>query len=172
MLTTPREYFVYLLEGFRRELSLQRELLDIARKKQGLLVTNNIEALVPLLEREEDLVFQVCSVERRLKNVWKELVERFFPDAGDMSLSKVIELADEDLREDFRKVQGELTVVVRELRELNSRNAVLIEDILNYINVVFSLLLRETERQENPYGALRRGGHEGSIRGVLIDGVV
>lgn len=171
-MTTPREYFAYLLEGFKRELELQRELLDIARKKENLLVTNNIEALVPLLEQEEDLVFQTCSVEKRLKNIWTELTERFFPDAGDMSLSKVIELADEDLREDFQKVREELTMVVRELRELNRRNAILIEDILNYISVVFSLLLRETERQENPYGSLRRGWYEGSVRGVLIDGVV
>lgn len=171
-MTTPREYFVYLLEGFKRELTLQEELLDIARKKQDLLVANNIEALVPLLEREEDLVFQTCSTEKRLKNIWRELTERFFPDAGDMCLSKVIELADGDMQEEFRKVQEALTKVVQELRELNRRNAMLIEDILNYIGVVFSLLLRETERQENPYGTFRRGLYEGSIRGVLIDGVV
>ncbi|MCS7242477.1 flagellar protein FlgN [Candidatus Caldatribacterium sp.] len=171
-MTTPREYFAYLLEGLKRELELQQELLDIARKKQGLLVTNNIEALVPLLEREEDLVFQTCSMEKRLKNIWKELTERFFPNAGEMHLSKIIELADMDMREEFRRLQESLTAVVEELRELNRRNAILIEDILNYISVVFSLLLREAERQESPYGVFRKGLPEGSIRGVLIDGVV
>ncbi|MEN3202540.1 MAG: flagellar protein FlgN [Atribacterota bacterium] len=171
-MTTPREYFIYLLEGFKRELELQRELLDAARKKQDLLLKNDIEALVPLLEQEENLVFRTCSVEKRLKNIWKELSERFFPDAGDMSLSKIIELASDDIRGEFQKVQEELTKVVQELRELNHQNAILIEDILNYISVVFSLLLREVERQENPYGTFCRDFPGGNTRGVLIDGVV
>lgn len=171
-MTTPREYFIYLLEGFKRELELQRELLDIAQKKQNLLVKNDIEALVPLLEQEENLVFRTCSVEKRLKNVWKELSERFFPDAGDMSLSKIIELVGDDMREEFQKIQEELARVVQELRELNHQNAMLIEDILNYIGVVFSLLLREVEHQENPYGAFCRDFPAGNVRGVLIDGVV
>lgn len=171
-MTAPREYFTYLLEGFRRELELQRELLDIARKKRDLLLANDIEALVPLLEREEDLVFQVCGVERRLQHVWGELQKTYFPDAGDLSFSILLDLVDEDLKEEFRTLREELTVVTRELRELNRQNALLIEDILNYIGVVFSLLLRETERQENPYGPLRGNSPGWGVRGVLVDGVV
>uniref|UniRef100_A0A7V3YMC7 Flagellar protein FlgN n=1 Tax=Candidatus Caldatribacterium californiense TaxID=1454726 RepID=A0A7V3YMC7_9BACT len=176
MLTTRREYFLHLLEGFKRELGLQERLLEIARKKQALLLKNDIEALVPLLEEEGELVFQTCAVERRLGNIWEEMKRRFFPEEQEMSLSRVFELADADLQEEFRALQGELNRVVRELQELNRQNALLIEDVLNYIDVVFSLLLREVERQEQKnspcYGPPRGEEYRGGVRGILIDGVV
>lgn len=175
-MTTRREYFLHLLEGFKRELVLQERLLEIARKKQEILLKNDIEALVPLLEEEGELVFQTCAVERRLGKIWEEMKRQFFPKEQEMSLSRVFELADADLQGEFLLLREELSRVVRELQELNRQNALLIEDVLNYIDVVFSLLLREVERQEQKnspcYGPPRGERSRGGVRGILIDGVV
>ncbi|MDI3543390.1 MAG: FlgN protein, partial [Candidatus Atribacteria bacterium] len=135
------EFLSHLSIVLEKELYLQTELWKVAKEKRDLLLQNQIEELVPILEKEMDLVTQVRDTEKQLSDVWANMVEQCNLEPGELTLNRIIELSPPDLALKFREVQEELKKVIKALQEVNSQNATLIDDTLHYIDVVFSLLL-------------------------------
>ncbi len=164
------DFLSHLLAILEKELRLQTELWQVAEEKRDLLLKNQLEELVFLLEKEMNLVIQVRDTEKQLTDVWENMVERCNLEPGELNLGRIIELSPPDLALKFGEVQRELKRVVRALREVNSQNAILIDDTLRYIDVVFSLLMGEGENSfYSPRGKEKPAKES---KGILINGVI
>jgi len=166
------DFLSHLLMVLGKELQLQTELLQAAEEKKDLLLKNHIEELVPLLEREMDLVTQVRDTEKQLSDVWKNMVEQCNLEPGELALSRIIELSPPDLALKFSEIQIELKRVLKTLQEINLQNAILINDTLHYIDVVFSLLMGEEKNKfYSPLGKEEEKSARES-KGILINGII
>lgn len=164
------DFLSHLLVIWERELQLQTELWKVAEEKRHLLLQNQIEELVPTLEKEMDLVIHVRDTEKQLSDVWKNMVEQCNLEPGELALSRIIELSPPELALKFREVQEELKKVIKALQEVNSQNATLINDTLHYIDVAFSLLLGGG--RGNFYSPRGKQESKRDSKGILINGVI
>lgn len=165
-------FLTFLLTLLEKEAQLQREILRCAREKRQCLLKNRMDELSDLLEWEGELVFQAKEVEVKIKRVWKEVAPQVGLDPGNLNISRLVSLAGETQGEKFLAVQQELKEVVAELQRVNQENAIIIRDTLNYIEVMFSIILREFDRREQGYYGRFGSGFENGPCGLIINGVV
>ncbi len=164
------DFLSRVLVILENELHLQNELCQVAEEKRDLLLKNQLEDLVPLLEKEMNLVTQIRDVEKQLTDVWENIIEQYQLESGKLSLSRVIELSPPDLALKFKEIQEEFKKVVKTLQEVNLQNATLINDTLHYIDAVFALLLGE--EKNNFYSSRGKEKSTKGNKGILINGVI
>ncbi|MEN3185717.1 MAG: flagellar export chaperone FlgN [Atribacterota bacterium] len=164
-------FLAFLLTLLEKETQFQKEILRCAWKKRQCLLKNRMEELSELLEREGELVFQAKEVERKIERLWKERAPLLGFNSEKLNISDLATLVGGEEGEKFLAVQQELKEVVMELQRVNHENAMIIRDTLNYIEVMFSIILREFDRKEQSYGWFGTGFENGP-RGLIINGVV
>ncbi len=101
------------------------------------------------------------------------MVENFSLGDNEFTLSRLGELAEEREKEKILFSKEELSSIAKELEETNQQNNVLIKEALDYVDIVFSLLVGETGEDEG-YTSLKSGKKKNahSRSGILIDGTV
>jgi|YNPBryunderm2012_1023409.scaffolds.fasta_scaffold00793_2 hypothetical protein len=160
----------FLYNLFEKELQLQSKLLDYAREKKRCLLGNDMEKLSEILEEEGEIVFQAKETEAKIKRSWKEIVLQMGLEGEELSVSRLAVLAGEGRGERFLLIQQRLRDTLTELRRVNEENAIIIRDTLNYIEVLFSIILREFDKNERSCGYFGSGW--GRTCGIIIDGVM
>ena len=160
----------FLYNLFEKELQLQSKLLDYAREKKRCLLGNDMEKLSEILEEEGEIVFQAKETEAKIKRSWKEIVLQMGLEGEELSVSRLAVLAGEGRGERFLLIQQRLRDTLTELRRVNEENAIIIRDTLNYIEVLFSIILREFDKNERSCGYF--GSGVGQSCGIIIDGVM
>lgn len=160
----------FLLSLFEKELQLQKQLLHWAKEKKQCFLKNDLEKLPNILDEEGELVFQAKETEVKIKRAWKEIALQLDLKEEELNISRLVSLTDEERGEKFREVQEALKETVAELRRVNEENAIIIQDTLNYIEVMFSIIFREFDKKERTYAPF--GSGFGRTCGIIIDGVM
>ncbi|MCX7667311.1 MAG: flagellar protein FlgN [Atribacterota bacterium] len=165
------DFLAFLLTLLEKEVQFQREILRCAREKRQCLLKNRMNELGDLLEQEGELVFQAKEIEVKIKRIWREIAPQMGLDPENLNISCLSALAGGEQGKRFLAVQQELREIVTELQRVNQENAMIIRDTLNYIEVMFSIILREFDRKEQSYGRFGSGFENGPC-GLIINGVV
>lgn len=159
----------FLLNLLEKEVQLQKGILRCAQEKKQCLLRNRVEDLSRLLEQEGELVFQAKEIEMKIKRVWREIAPQVGLDPEKLSIPGLAPLVGEERGKRFLALREELQETLVELQKVNQENAIIIRDTLNYIEVMFSIILREFDRKERSYGQF---GFEQGPCGIIINGVV
>ncbi|MDI7247595.1 MAG: flagellar protein FlgN [Bacillota bacterium] len=156
-----------ILELLEREVALHRDLLDLSRREQGLLVSFDTDALMTTLRDVEAVVAKTRTVmEARLAllgevacGLGPGLDRGRGPDSGRGLVSgrggatceEVMSSAGEEYVERYRTILQQLAPVLEEHAVINSGNIVLINNILDYID--FAARMYAGLESRNTYSA-------------------
>lgn len=161
----------FLFALLEKELQLQKELLECVQQKKRCLLHNRMEELTEILEREGELVFQAKEVEIKIRRIWSEMAPQVGLESKDLNISYLASLVGEEKGKRFLALQEELKKTLGEIHKVNQENAIIIRDTLDYIEVMFSIVLREFEKRKQNYDRFGCNPNRESC-GILINGVM
>lgn len=126
-------FIMSVFEHLKGLLNVQVELLDIAKKKEEVLIKNEIEELNKLIRLESSLVSKSRLLEKSVTTLLSE-----------QSLISYIE-NEEMPTSDLIAVQKQLLDTVYQLKEQNDLNQKLLQDSLTFVQGSIQLLQPESK---------------------------
>ncbi|KIL36693.1 hypothetical protein SD71_06750 [Cohnella kolymensis] len=131
-----------LLNTLRSLSDIHEELLQLAQEKQQLVIENRVEQLIAVTGKETKAI---GTLERLNKDVSKytteSLAELGLSSKAGATLVDVIQaMYRADLKAEMLDVAERLRDQVRQLKELNERNQLLVRQSLDYIGFQIELL--------------------------------
>lgn len=132
-------------------LHVYQALLDLSRRKHDILVAANAKELEVITGQEEKLILQAGKLEGLRQSVLRELAAALNMRVEDLTLTRLIELADDNTAPQLTKLQADFADLTGELAQANDLNARLLQQALTYINYNVNIL---TQNASGPtYGA-------------------
>ncbi len=120
------EVWVPLTELLKEQLNLHYELLEMAGRKETLIIENDVQSLLDLLQDEEEVLQQVRELEQKRK----KLLDEYFG-GEERSFSDLLEEVPGDVGEELENLRQGLLEVIDKLQEKNHNNASLINEALD-----------------------------------------
>ncbi len=124
-----------LTEILQTLLNLHENLLDITKKKQEVLVTGDVKALLSLLSEESKVVKQIGETDVRRTSV-----------VGEEPLSAyILHRGSQAEKQEWTQLQDGLLALVSDITTVNQTNAVLIKQSLSFTQHMMEQLLPTTQ---------------------------
>lgn len=115
-----------LIETFDRLYVTYRDLFETAKAKQRCLVSGHIEELEVLIYQEKNQVEIAQLLEEKRQNVVKEYCQAHEIQEKNITLTSLINEMDDLHRGKIRSLMDNLTLVMKQLQEINQVNTTLI----------------------------------------------
>lgn len=135
------------MEGIRelgkvleKELNLYRALLELSKAKTQVLLEGDINRLKGITGSEQALMLNLGRLEDERLKVLKNLEEPLGLKAEGATISEILARIDSGNESGLSALQQEITKVLKELDEVNSKNTMLIKKALEHINHTLGLL--------------------------------
>jgi len=132
-----------ILDSLEQEKEIYKELIDLSTRKTDIILKKKVDVLDKLVDLEQELVEHIKKLELDRQELVEELAKVKDVEANTITLSKLIEWSEGDLRLKFENIQEEFTRIIDRLRHLNEINAKLIRTNLEYIDFALSLVTGE-----------------------------
>ena len=159
-----------LIECLEQEEKEFKQLLTLSRQKTPVIVNNKVPELEKITDEEQIIVNRITSLENKRETVTKDIADVINKDVEELKLTTLIDLLSNQPRERERlsKVHDQLSVTVREIRQVNENNAELIKHSLEMVNFDLSIIqaMRQAPETAN-YGrtAVSTGAMLGGSQG-------
>ena len=127
-----------MIEILKKELEIYKEILKISEDKTDIVVEDKVEALKPMVDREETLVSEYISLEKQRIAIIKEF-------AKSKGLNKVLKIEDlceffPDDAKEMKELKEEILDVTKKIKIKNALNQELVKNSLDYINFSVGLM--------------------------------
>ncbi len=149
-----------LCENLEEQLATYKLLVKYEQEKQEVLVNGEINQLEELVKKEQKVVFKNGELEKTRQEHISQLAEQAGVPQDDLTISRVIELAEGDMKDRLSNVYEELEYVLVELKDLNLKNNSLIEQSLSYINYSLDILVGASKDDPGTYDKSQSGKEE------------
>ncbi len=138
-----------ILDLLEQEVALHRDLLDLSRREQGLLVAFDTDALTATLRGVEAMVARIrAAMDARLA-LLGEVARSLGRSKGGATCEDVMSSAGEECVERYTGILERLAPMLEEHAVINGGNIVLINNILDYID--FATRLHAGRHGRNTY---------------------
>lgn len=130
-----------MLKHMEDLLALQQSLREAAAGKRNAILGNRIDDLSMWVNRESRIVRQMAEKQAAWRSIVAGvLAERGIHPESSMTLSDIAAMVrPEEGREQILKLQGQLLEAIREVKEANERNRMLIEQSLEFVQYTLEL---------------------------------
>jgi len=122
------------------EAAVHEELLTLSHQKQKVLIQGKLPELEEITKREEFLVTQVGELEKRRAGVNEQLSGSAAVPVEELTLPRIVALAPEPQASDLAETQCRMARVMGQLGRVNSQNAQLVKQSLDYTNFSLNLI--------------------------------
>ncbi|MFO7296078.1 MAG: flagellar protein FlgN [Clostridia bacterium] len=129
--------FVDILE---RECQLYGTLLELSKKKVQVIVDNNIAELEKMVEMEEQLIFELKSLEDEREDLVSDFAQRNGISSKEVTVSYLVSQAEGQVKEKLKQLQERLYGIIEEQKQINQLNERLIKNNLDFINFSIGLI--------------------------------
>jgi len=170
-----------LYEVFYSEFKWYEVMLDLVKKEREAVVTDNIEELIEITKKQEELIPKLKSLEEERETLisrsretapsfltsdaWQSQINSSY---DKLSLKDIIELTEEPYSSKFEELRKKMKELLSEIRKMNERNCQLLKRIINTFNATIELLLSESNSaqtysrsgklsQSEPYNSFLKG---------------
>ena len=140
-----------LIDVLKNEAGLYREVLKISQEKTRVIVDGKAAELDSLTRKEQTFIFQIADLEDLREKIVAKFAEYFQKKVTELTVSIIASMLPQQKARELQGVLVELSGILNEIKEVNSLNAKLIRNSLEYID--FSInLLTGAEASGNMYG--------------------
>ena len=139
-----KEKWEKLTSVFEKMLILYQEILGLCYQKREILVQGNVKELEKIMKQEETLLFQVTKLDRISKSMIKDLSVMYGLTDKGVTLSKISQVADQDMVCNFKNIEQEHHNVILKIVEVNEVNKKLVEQGLLIVNYSLNLLAQSS----------------------------
>jgi len=133
----------------------QKDLLDnmleLSRKEQQIIISGAADKLEDVVRRELRELSKLGAIEKKRLALHKMISAEFGLSERELTVSAIAARADQDEREAITKLQGELTVLINEHRDLNNENRELIKAHLEYTEAMLDVMVDSEDPLNNFY---------------------
>lgn len=139
MVVKPVEDLVSIL---KEQVTEYRALLDLAKRKQQVLIGNDIKELDKLNKEEQTIIIRATKLENKRLGLISTLSEVLGSNVEAFTLKEITEKAPEPYQSELNVIYQELNEVVEELHKINKENSSLIEQALKLVNFTIESIVR------------------------------
>lgn len=139
-----KEKWEKLTSVFEKMLILYQEILELCYQKREVLVQGNVKELEKIMKQEETLLFQVTKLDRISKSMIQDLSVMYGLTDKGVTLSKISQVADQDMICNFKDIEQEHHNVILKIAEVNEVNKKLVEQGLLIVNYSLNLLAQSS----------------------------
>jgi flagellar biosynthesis/type III secretory pathway chaperone len=133
-----------LIQTMDKMVDAHKQLLEMAKEKQTILVDGNIQELQSHVYREGLCVEEIQKLEQIRKQYVQVYMEQKGIQSDSFTLEELIEVqADEGSRITLTKIAKQLRVIIQEISNLNESNQKLIHASLSYIQYSIGMFAKK-----------------------------
>jgi len=129
--------FVEVLE---KEYHLYGTLLELSKKKMRIIADSDIAELEKMVEMEEQLIFELKSLEDKREDLVSDFARRYGISSKDVTVSYLILQAKGEIKAKLEQLQDGLYGIIEEQKQINQLNERLIKNNLDFINFSIGLI--------------------------------
>lgn len=129
--------FVEVLE---KEYHLYGTLLELSKKKMRIIADSDIAKLEKMVEMEEQLIFELKSLEDKREDLVSDFARRYGISSKDVTVSYLILQAKGEIKAKLEQLQDGLYGIIEEQKQINQLNERLIKNNLDFINFSIGLI--------------------------------
>ena len=131
-----------LVSTLKAEEEIYKELLPITEKKTRTIISNDLEELQKITEKEQLMIERLTPLERKRAEIIENIGIVLNRKSDTLTLKKLIELLQKQPNEqkELSILHDSLQTIVKRLVEINDRNKSLIEQSLEMIEFNMNLI--------------------------------
>ena len=142
------EVYRLLLE----QKATQETLLGLAQRKREAVIKNDTDELTAIVKDEYLVLSQVHKIEKQRINAMSGIAVEAGKPAKDITISDLLEYADELQKPLLCTLQTELLDILTKLKAQNDENGALVDAQLEYIGLMLSVIAGAEDPLNNFYG--------------------
>ena len=131
-----------LVDTMSKENDIYKDLIPIASQKTEVIIKNDLTALQNITDREQLVIEQINSLERKREEVIKNIGIVLGRDPKTLDMKNLIKIMGKQPKEQERlsRIHDELSATLKTLVMINDRNKVLIEQSLEMIEFNMNII--------------------------------
>lgn len=124
-----------LTDTLGREAAIYEELIPLAEKKTQVIVANDLESLQNITEQEQEAIERIGALERKRQEVIVNIGTVLSRNPATLDFKTLISVLSGQPKEqgELRQLHDRLKKTIGRLKDINSRNKILIEQSLEMI---------------------------------------
>lgn len=134
-----------ILDVLRNMTELHQSLNILAKNKTEIVKKGDVSALQSLLKEESKQVREIRRTEATLLEETQRFLQENEMDTNELALSKVIELVEEEEKEELNKEKQKLENEIYTLKGQNQLNQELLAQSLQFVQISLDLLQPDIE---------------------------
>lgn len=129
-----------ILGNLEKEKEFYTELTELSTRKTDIIIKKQVDVLDKLVDLEQEIIAHIGELESDREKLVERLagVKGVTPES--ITLSRLIEWSDEDIKIQFATLQEELGNIIQRQKKLNEINTKLIKSNLEYIGFALHLM--------------------------------
>lgn len=147
-----------------------KNMLELAKEERDILISAKTEMLEDVIRHEFKELNKLGNIEKRRLALMSNIAGEMNIAAGELTVSKIAELAEPDERAVIRTLQEELTPLINEHAAINKENRLLIETHVEYSQMMLELMVGAEDPLNNMYGGDGKAAPERKKATGIFDG--
>ena len=141
-----------LCDLLSEQKSVLEEMLRLSAEERRIIISGEAEQLEAIVKLEFRELSKLGAIEKKRMALHNTISEEFKIPASDLNVTAIAESASPDEREEIKKLQTELTELIKQHAALNAENRELINAHLEYSDMMMNLMVGSEDPLNNFYG--------------------
>lgn len=131
-----------LITQLNEEYAVYQELLTVSMEKTPAIISNNLQRLTEVTEKEQLLVDTVTGMENSRRQTMANIATVLNKKSADLKVTDIVEFLESqpEFRDPLAEINEKLAKLAKKLQEVNAHNQNLIKEALSMIEYNINLL--------------------------------
>ncbi len=140
-----------LIAVLEKEYKYHQKLCESAREKKEAIIENKVEDLTGVIEKEEDLINDLNTLENKRTNILKEIAEDFDLNDDTPNYKMLKSELGSKQKVELKNIRKKLLNTIENLQKVNEENKVLLEEAVNLNKFSFELIANSLAPENATY---------------------
>ena len=154
-------------------LSEQKSILDnmltLSQEERRIIISGEAELLEDIVRREFKELSKLNAIEKKRVELHGKIAAEFGLPERELNVSSIVECAEPDERETIKKLQTELTALLKLHTDMNTENRDLIKAHFEFTDAIIDLMVGSEDPLNNFYGDDGKATPERKKSTVFVD---
>jgi len=143
------------------------KLKELALAKKDVLISNDVEGLTRLLEKDNEIVDNLEKLEKKRTDLVSQLARSYELDADKINFSRLIKVIPGKWQDSLETLKEKLLQTIEELHEQNEQNKVLVEEAVKLNNFSINMIMKAIEPDNQTYDPKQGNRTRGKMAHII-----